>query len=121
MSHSNALVRIEGPKYVAIVLDNDFTRIGGEVHVDFGLRLNYRGSDFRLHANTGYESNVKDTPLLASIVNALFRDDTGISGIAVEPFSIRVFANKTTNGKVVMDRIIRAAEEIGYTVTNTPA
>jgi hypothetical protein len=121
MSHSNALVKVEGPKTVAIILDNDFTKIGGEVYVDFGLRLNRRGSDFMLHANTGYEGNDQDTPLLASIVKALFGDDTGISGIAVRPFSIRVYANKTTNGKIVMERIIGAAEEIGYTVTDKPA
>lgn len=105
---------------VTIVLSGDYISSGGHVYVHFNQRLNHRGTDFKVYANTGYETHELDSVLLCNILAALLTDDSAVADINVKAFELEIMANKTTTGSEIMERIFSGADAAGYVVSGSP-
>ncbi len=86
------------------------------VTFQFDRRLQHRGTDFAVYANTGYTEDSRDTELLKSILERLFRDSVPVEQTYVKPFALVVHANSTISVERLNDIVVNAACEVGYVV-----
>lgn len=114
MSASTEIVKAK--PIVKICLVHDFTSIEGGLHVDFSHKLNTRGTDFSVYANTGYRPNDLDSKILSGVIDAILTPDNGIRSIDVRTFSLRINSNTTTDVEEVMKQIEYAVARAGYSV-----
>ena len=101
---------------VGICLANDFRVKGGCLHVDFSHRLNWRGTDFSVYANTGYAENTGDSVMLVNIINAILIPTNGVDSIDVRAFKLNIHGNMTTDVKELMKQLGYAVERAGFAV-----
>ena len=120
MSVSNEVV-VQTRPIVKICLAHDFSLIGGGLYVEFSHRLNWRGTDFTVHANTGYIENTRDSEMLANIINSIMTPTSGIGCVHVKAFRLHVRTNRTTDVAEVMKQIEYAVARAGYAVQVLPS
>ena len=118
MSASTEIVKAK--PIVKICLASDATIIGDGIYVDFSHRLNWRGTDFTVYANTGYIENTRDSEMLANIINSIMTPTSGISCVHVKAFRLHVRTNRTTDVAEVMKQIEYAVARAGYAVQVLP-
>lgn len=99
---------------IKICLNHDWSITGGGLVVEFNKKLTFRGSDFRVFANTGFTENTSDSPFLVSIMNALMTPDSGIEYVEVRSFSLQIHNNSTTIAADIMQEIDYAAQRAGF-------
>ena len=119
MSASTEIVKAK--PIVRICLASDSTKVGGGIYVDFSHRLNWRGTDFTVHANTGYTENTRDSEMLANIINSIMTPTSGIGCVHVKAFRLHVRTNRTTDVAEVMKQIEYAVARAGYAVQVLPS
>lgn len=111
---SRALVSLD--QIIRVNLAQDHTNIGFGVKVDFSRRLQTRGTDFVVHANSGYTESSEDDDILIAIMGSLMNPDFPVKSIKVEPFTLEIFPNTTLETREVISALIYALDQIGYHV-----
>ena len=119
MSVSNEVV-VQTRPIVKICLAHDFSLIGGGLYVEFSHRLNWRGTDFTVHANTDYIENTRDSEMLANIINSVMTPTNGVGQVEVKAFKIIIGSNRTTDIEEVMKQIEYAVARAGFTAVVLP-
>ena len=114
MSASTEIVKAK--PIVKICLAYDFTTSVGGMYVDFSHKLNTRGTDFIVYANTGYWPSSLDSKILSGVIDAILTPDNGIESINVRTFSLHINSNTTTDAEEVMKQIEYAVARAGYSV-----
>jgi hypothetical protein len=105
MDPRKAALRVSG---ISTVVDSDK---GGAVmgtKIDFNHRLQNRGSDFRVYANDGYSPDIRDTMLLAIVMQRL--DLLAYEYIKVTPFSLQIVHNSTLRSEDITEHVVDALE-----------
>lgn len=105
-----------GEKLVVRVANDYLWQSGGYVEVHFDLRLQNRGTDFTVYANTGYTDDIRDSSLLVQIMHQLLSPRIPVTSIRVATFDLRLHANTATTADKLLDEIVFAARFIGYEV-----
>ena len=106
---------------VKICLAYNFARSGGGLHIDFSHRLNWRGSDFKVYANSGYTENTGDSAMLVNIINAVMSPANGVDRVEIRAFDLRISINTTTDVEELMKQIEYAAARAGFIVEMLPS
>lgn len=112
----------------------------GTMHVDLNQRLHWRGGDFRVFANTGYEPANQpktleehlgrialsraveidqrvispDGWLLQELLAALLRDDTGVVSILVTPYQLVIQHSMATPATNIKELVLTTLREMGF-------
>lgn len=103
-----------------------FTGLSSFTDVEVDVLLHRRGSDFTIYRN-GYVQHGpdvmidKDSPLLQSIVFGLMASETcGVEHIRIQNYLLSVHHSKAVSKEYIIDMIMRACTDAGYTVINQP-
>lgn len=83
--------------------------------IDFDVRLQRRGTDFTVYANTGYQPHMNDSALLKNILGSLVNDDSGVGRVQVKPYSLCVFHSKAVDADSILARIASACRNVNMT------
>jgi hypothetical protein len=106
MDPRKAILRVSGGD---AVVDSDKGGAAMGTRVDFNQRLQNRGSDFRVYANDGYRPDIRDTMLLAIVMQRL--DRLPLEYVKVGPFSLEVVYNSTFDSEEILEHVTDALEE----------
>lgn len=99
-----------------------FALVAGLTEIYFDVRLQRRGTDFTVYANTGYNPHEKDSVLLQVVLDDLINGDSGVEQIRVSPYAISLHHSKAVEAEKLITRIASASEYHDMTLTrNTKA
>lgn len=91
--------------------------IDGMFNIDFDTRLQRRGTDFSVYANTGYQPHESDSALLKDILSSLVNDDSGVHSVTVTPYTLRVNHSKAVDADHIVARVASSCRRLNMTPT----
>ena len=96
-------------------LAGDFAQSRGDTYIQFDRRLQHRGSDYRVYANTWSQSQPQDdeTELLYCILRRLFSDRSGVEQITISPFKLALHRSPVVPVEEIMLLIPQGITDAG--------